>query len=252
MISASKLLTIAGRRAKPSNAKSLACGLKLFGEGAGLTRPARLAHFLGQVMHETGGLKWDRELWGPTPAQARYDTRTDLGNSPAVDGDGYLYRGRGAFQLTGRANYRDFTAYARGLRAAAPDFEVEPDRVNDDPWEALSAIWYWTSRNLGPVADRNDIGTITRKINGGMNGFDDRCVMYGRAALGLLRFDPIEMREFQVRRGLIADGITGPLTRGALHRALRRLEAPPLRKKRGPRFLTNLTAAFGGLFHKRR
>ena len=63
----------------------------------------RIAAFLAQIGHESGGLKWLSELWGPTPAQSRYEGRKDLGN--VQPGDGFLYRGRGFIQLTGRANY---------------------------------------------------------------------------------------------------------------------------------------------------
>jgi putative chitinase len=68
-----------------------------------ITTPLRIAHFMAQATHETGGFKFLHELWGPTPAQQRYEGRLDLGNTSK--GDGYLYRGRGVFQLTGRGNY---------------------------------------------------------------------------------------------------------------------------------------------------
>lgn len=63
----------------------------------------RAAAFIAQVGHESGQLRYVKELWGPTPAQAKYEGRSDLGNTAA--GDGFKYRGRGLIQVTGRANY---------------------------------------------------------------------------------------------------------------------------------------------------
>nr|WP_234835981.1 hypothetical protein [Sinorhizobium meliloti] len=73
-------------------------------------------------MHESGDFRYDREIWGPTPAQQRYDARTDLGNTPERDGDGYLYRGRTGMQLTGKDNYRQFRNWCRATGLDCPDF----------------------------------------------------------------------------------------------------------------------------------
>ncbi|WP_244561520.1 hypothetical protein [Ensifer aridi] len=78
-----------------------------------MDRPHRLAQYLAPLMHESGDFRYDRELWDPTPAQQRYDTRTDLGNTPQKDGDGYLYCGRTGMQLTGKDNYRQFRDWCR-------------------------------------------------------------------------------------------------------------------------------------------
>lgn len=82
-----------GERCKPRFGSNLARSVR---GDVGLDRLHRLVHCLAQLMHESGSFKWDQKIWGPTPAQARYDTRTDLGNTAAKDGDGYLYRGRTA------------------------------------------------------------------------------------------------------------------------------------------------------------
>lgn len=128
----------------------------------------RVCHFLAQVLHESGAFKYSEEIWGPTAAQAKYDTRVDLGNTPEADGDGYTYRGRGWIQLTGKANYialgRDFNM----------DFVTNPDLVANTPYDGLAAGWFWNKRKLNTYADNDDITTITKKINGGLNGFDDR------------------------------------------------------------------------------
>ncbi len=138
----------------------------------------RASHFLAQVLHESGRLRYTREVWGPTRAQQRYEGRADLGN--VQPGDGYRFRGRGLVQLTGRLNYR---AASAGMRAEGYDidFEERPDLVAEEPWAALVAGWYWAQRGLNAVADRDDARTITRKINGGYNGLADRMRLLERA-----------------------------------------------------------------------
>ena len=188
------------------------------GIGAGLNRPHRLAMYLGQLAHESGGWVYDREVWGDTAAQKRYEGRKDLGNTQP--GDGYRYRGRGPIQITGRANTTDFRDWARKLDPAAPDFVANPDLINTDPWEGLGPIWYWDTRQLNRYADQGDFLTVTKRINGGTSGLADRETRYTRAALVLLGYGPGDVRKFQTAAGLQADGIDGPKTRAALHHAL--------------------------------
>ena len=214
-------------RAVNDNMRSVIDGLAMAGIGAGLNRPHRLAIYLAQIGHESDWFRWDREIWGNTAAQARYDTRTDLGNTAAADGDGYLYRGRGPIQITGKFNYRRFTAWAQKLDARAPDFVASPDLVNTDPWEGLGPIWYWdrgnpTGESLNVYADEANHEMVTRRINGGLAGYADRLTRYTRAALVLLGFGPADIRAFQasVFTGNQIDGIDGPKTRAALHHAL--------------------------------
>lgn len=219
-ITAGTLATIAGRSVN-SNMQSTIAGLERAGVGAGLNRPHRLAQFLAQIAHESGLWRYDAEVWGPTSAQKRYDTRTDLGNTAAADGDGFLYRGRGPIQITGRSNYRQFTAWARSLDPQAPDFVANPDAVLTDPWEGLGPIWYWDTRDLNRYADNGDLLTITKRINGGTNGLADRQAQYTRAGLVLLGYAPADVRAFQRSHGLTVDGIAGPATRAELHAELR-------------------------------
>lgn len=128
--------------------------------------PKRLAHFLAQVYHESGGFRYMEEIWGPTAAQQRYETREDLGNLGG--GDGYRFKGRGPIQLTGRANYRRFG------RLCGIDLENHPEVAALPSVGMLTAALYWDDRKLNALADAGDIEGITRKINGGLNGFADR------------------------------------------------------------------------------
>lgn len=212
------------------NATSVIVALNQYGKQFGLNQPHRVAQFLAQVMHESGEFRYDREVWGPTPAQQRYDTRTDLGNTPERDGDGELYKGRSPIQVTGKANYAGFTAWCRkNISANAPDFVRQPDLINTDPWEGLAVFWYWSTRNLNRYADQGDIEMITRRINGGLNGYADRLALYTRTALVLLGYGPTDVRRFQEAAKLdgtyagTVDGLDGPRTRSALHKTLVRL-----------------------------
>ena len=209
------------------NAQSAIGSLEKYGETFGLLVPHRLAQFLPQILHESGNFRYDREIWGPTPAQKRYDTRKDLGNTPAVDGDGFLYRGRAGIQITGKANYAAFRDWCRAkINADAPDFAADPDAVLTDPWEGLAPIWYWSTRNLNRYADSGNNEMIRRKINGGTNGLTECLDLYTKVALVMLGFKPDDVKAFQagakgdgLYRGEV-DGLDGPQTRSALHMAL--------------------------------
>lgn len=141
-----------------------------------INTPLRMAHFIAQGAHETGGFVFFKELGGPTYFK-KYDGRKDLGNTQP--GDGARFAGRGMFQLTGRANY---TAAARetGL-----DFLNKPEMASDPELSVLLAVNYWKSRNVNPKADADDLEGVTRKINGGLNGLDDRA-KYLKRAKGIL------------------------------------------------------------------
>lgn len=149
-----------------------------------INTPARLAAFLAQIGHESGRLVYVREIWGPTPAQQRYEGRADLGNTQP--GDGKRYMGRGLIQTTGRANY---SATRDGLAAYlpnVPDFEAVPALLERPDLAAMSAAWFWHSRELNTFADLGDFIRITKRINGGTNGLADRLALYEAAKAVLL------------------------------------------------------------------
>ena len=137
-----------------------------------INTPLRLAHFLAQVGHESKALLHSSEIWGPTPAQERYEGRADLGN--IQPGDGRKFLGRGLLQTTGRANYRSLRDRLRAHGIDAADFEAAPELLEQPRWAALSACDYWDMRSINRMADRDDHEAVTRAVNGGTNGIADR------------------------------------------------------------------------------
>ncbi|WP_053178323.1 glycoside hydrolase family 19 protein [Pseudomonas kilonensis] len=145
----------------------------------GIDTPKRIAAFLAQVGHESGQLRYVREL-GSEQYLSKYDTGTlavRLGNSPQADGDGQKYRGRGLIQITGRDNY---------LRCSQGLFGDErlmalPELLEQPQWASESAAWFWEQNGLNELADRDQFNTITRRINGGLNGLEDRLQLWARA-----------------------------------------------------------------------
>ena len=183
-----------------------------------------LAQFLAQTMHESGGLRYVREIWGPTKAQRGYEGRADLGN--VKPGDGKRYMGRDVIQITGRANYRALTAWVQKTFGAKVDFEAKPELLESPEWLGIGAIWYFlTRKGLIDYARAGNIEMVTRRVNGGLNGYQDRLRWYDDCALKLLGFGTV--RDFQKSAGLVVDGISGPKTRAALHEALSHVRETP-------------------------
>lgn len=135
--------------------------------------PVRQAAFLAQIGHESGQLRYVREIWGPTAAQQRYEVRKDLGNTQP--GDGARFKGRGLIQITGRENYRKAGA-ALGL----PLLD-QPELLEQAEWAAASAAWWWANHGLNELADAGKFEQITRTINGGLNGQADRLALWEKA-----------------------------------------------------------------------
>jgi putative chitinase len=155
--------------------------------------PIRQASFIGQCGHECGNFKVLEEnlnyraetlmkLWKnrfPTLEFANEYSRNPkkiankvyasrMGNRDEASGDGYRFRGRGCIQLTGHANY-----FHAG-KACGVDFVMEPDLVATPQYAAMTAGWFWDTHKLNQFADVRDFKTMTKKINGGFIGLDDR------------------------------------------------------------------------------
>lgn len=182
----------------------------------GIDTPRRQAHFIAQVGHESNGFKSLRESlnysvdgllknfsrqrisgaeakkYGRTDSQSANqqmiaDTiyggewgRKNLGN--IVEGDGWKFIGRGLIQLTGRANF------TKANQALNFDLVNRPERVAEDNLiAALVAGWYWNDKGLNALADKDDLVAITKVINGGEKGLDDRKkrLAVAKAALGV-------------------------------------------------------------------
>lgn len=138
-----------------------------------INTPLRKAMFLAQIGHESGGLRYTSEIWGPTPAQRRYEGRADLGN--IRPGDGSFFRGRGFIQITGRANHKSISD------ALGVDFLANPEWLAMPEWAAPSAAWWWKKNGLNELADTGSVERCTRRINGGLNGLADRQARYAKA-----------------------------------------------------------------------
>ena len=139
--------------------------------------PVRQAAFLAQIGHESGQLRYVRELGG-MDYLAKYDTgklANRLGNTPEADGDGQRYRGRGLIQITGRENYRK-----AGAALGIPLLD-KPELLELPEWAATSAAWWWANHGLNELADAGEFEKITRTINGGLNGQAERVALWERA-----------------------------------------------------------------------
>ncbi|MDO8033568.1 glycoside hydrolase family 19 protein [Janthinobacterium sp. SUN128] len=135
----------------------------------GITTPARQASFLSQVGHESGQLRYVREL----ASGHAYEGRVDLGNTQR--GDGVRFRGRGLLQVTGRANY------AACGKALGLDLLAQPELLEQTVNACRSAGWFWQTRGLNALADAGDQERVTRRINGGVNGLAERLALYREA-----------------------------------------------------------------------
>ncbi len=141
--------------------------------------PYRLSAFLGQILHESGYLRYVREIWGPTPAQQRYEGRKDLGNTQPGDGKRLLRRG--LIQVTGRANYAAMSKQLGINLVKNPELLERPDLA------AISAAHFWSDKGLNKLADELRFRDITRKINGGYNGLLERQAIYNKALAYLIQ-----------------------------------------------------------------
>ena len=136
--------------------------LNYYADEYGITTPLRKAHFLAQLAYESGAFKWPREL----SSGSQYEWRRDLGNVHA--GDGMRFKGRGLIAYTGRWNYRALS------RQLGVDLIANPSILEQPKYAVLSAYIFWRNKNLNRLADADDILTITKRINGGLNGLRER------------------------------------------------------------------------------
>lgn len=165
----------------------------------------RLAAFLAQLAHESGGFNFTREnlnysakalqtifkKYYPTDKDALAHERKPemianrvyanrMGNGNEQSGDGWSYRGRGLIQLTGKENYTKFaTSVKKSLNETVEYLETPEGAVE-------SAAWFWTRNRLNELCDKDDFITLTKRINGGVNGLADRKHHY-ELALSVLK-----------------------------------------------------------------
>jgi putative chitinase len=161
-----------------------------------INTPLRLAHFLSQCGHESGGFKLVTEnlnygskglltifkKYFPTQAKAlQYERKPEkianlvyanrIGNGPEASGDGYRYRGRGYIQLTGKVNYQEFG------KAINENIASTPDKVATH-YPLLSAAWFFHKNGIHKIADKGNtelvVTLVTKRVNGGTNGLADR------------------------------------------------------------------------------
>lgn len=138
----------------------------------GIDTPLQRCMFLAQIGHESGQLRYLKEL----ASGEAYEGRSDLGNTSP--GDGVRYKGRGLIQITGKRNYV-LCSLSLGLPL------LETPQLLEEPENAVrSACWFWYNNRLGALGD--DIKKVTRRINGGYNGLEDRIKLYERAKEVLL------------------------------------------------------------------
>ena len=160
--------------------------------------PMRQASFIGQTSHECANFRvleenlnyraatllklfprTPRRTWGFTPEEAAAYERQPkkianriygnrMNNRDEASGDGFRFRGRGCIQLTGSANYH------HAGKALGVDFIMEPDLVATPKYAAMTAGWFWNTHKINQYADVQDWVTMTKRINGGTIGLDDR------------------------------------------------------------------------------
>ena len=179
--------------AKTSNLEKFLEGINETFEHFEINTPRRCAMFLAQTAHESGnfsatqenlnysakGLVGTFKKYFPSPdSTIGYERKPDrianrvyanrMGNGNEQSGDGFKYRGRGLIQLTGKDNYTNCGT------ALLMDLTTDPDQVANNPVAVLSAGWFWDTRRLNQWADKGDVLTVTKKINGGTIGLEDR------------------------------------------------------------------------------
>lgn len=138
-----------------------------------INSPLRQAAFVAQIAHESGELRYVKEI----ASGAAYEHRKDLGNTQP--GDGMKFKGRGLIQITGRNNYHECG------KALGVDLITNPELLETNDLACRSAAWFWASHGLNDLADKGDFERITKRINGGLNGYQERLAYHARATMAL-------------------------------------------------------------------
>jgi putative chitinase len=180
----------------------------------GIDTRLRIAHFLGHTCHESADFRTTEEF----ASGEAYEKRRDLGNTKT--GDGPRFKGRGLLQLTGRANYRDLG------KVLKIDLEANPHRAAEPELSLMIACEYWKKRKINLDCDRDDIIAVTKKINGGLNGLEDRRNYTRKAKAALARVEGIQLTGAVsdprpvLRRGSNSEAV------GELQKKLQKLKFP--------------------------
>ena len=150
-------------------------------EGYQIATRLRIAHFLAQTCHESAGFRTTEEF----ASGEAYEGRADLGN--IRDGDGPRYKGRGLIMLTGRTNYRE---YGEALKA---DLEGNPALAAEPVFSLRIACEYWGRHDINTPCDQDDVITVTRRVNGGLNGLPERRAYTAKAKTALARIEGFQL-----------------------------------------------------------
>jgi putative chitinase len=205
----SKMLSLLGQSERPDIVQAVADNFNQYAPSYDVISDLRICHFIAQAALETDDFHTLTEY----ASGSAYEWRSDLGNTQV--GDGPRYKGRGIFQLTGRANYA-----AMGPKLGV-DLITNPDLAASPKYAVIIALEYWKSRNLNPLADVDNLNAITERINGGHNGLAERTnylrmmksLIKGDICLGVN--DPV-VKPYQTALKIQADGAFGPGTQAAV------------------------------------
>jgi RHS repeat-associated protein len=220
-VTSSELTTIFPN-GRTSSLRTLETSINLDGPTFGLTSRTRIAHFISQSGHEVGGFseglgieenlnysvsgltatfgkyfysgiavkgKYNADDYGRKKGQvankegiANIVYASRMGNGDFASGDGYTFRGRGIFQLTGRDNYSSFNNFMNTNFPGSSNFLNSPALLTEDKYSIMSAMWYFQSRVLNKLdINSSTVKQVTYKVNGGYNGLSDRQSIYDKA-----------------------------------------------------------------------
>lgn len=170
-----------------NEAEKYAGAMLEYAQQYGVTGPHQWAAFLAQTAHESGDFRFTQELWGPTPAQREYARRwfnkdpraRQYAQAAGEDDVGKFYRGHGLIQITGFMNHLEYSQDTYGDERCAE----KPDMLAELPDCVRSALWFWKRSGMPSLAlvTQDDFRECTRRINGGMNGWEDRLAKWERA-----------------------------------------------------------------------